>query len=118
MKIVILGGAGEHDEEMAFYVDGKLIKTVIIDGGLECPESVMDFMSEFHLKTTDAGITEMADLDRKPDVVTTNGRLCFESDEEYDAFIAANPNHVEDPDGDLYFPFPEVLTDEELKKYL
>lgn len=117
MKIVILGGHCEDGDEMAFYVDGKLIKTTVIDGGLDCPETVMDFMSEFHLKTTDAGITEMADLDRKPDVVTNKGRLCFESDEQYETFVAAHPNHVEDPEGDLYFPFPNILTDEELEKY-
>lgn len=118
MKIVILGGAGEDGDEMAFYVDSKLIKTTTINGGLGCPESVMDYMSEFHLSAKKAGITDVTVLDRKPDVVTDKGRLCFESDEEYDAYIAANPDHVEDPDGDLYFPFPEGLTDEELKKYL
>ena len=117
MRIEILGGYGEDGDEMAFYVDSKLIKTTVINGGLDSPETVMDFMTEFRLSAEAAGITDIADLDRKPDVVTNSGRLCFENDEQYDDFIAANPDHVEDPEGDMYFPFPEVLTDEELEKY-
>lgn len=98
MKIVILNGYGEDNAEMAFYVDGKLIKIATIDGSNECPESVLDFMHEFGLSPEDIGATELSDVVGEPDSVSCN--LLY--DEELG----------------VVKPFPEVLIDEILVEYL
>lgn len=98
MKIVILNGYGEHRDEMAFYIDGKLIKTAIINGSNDCPESILDFMHEFGLSPKDIGATELSDLEGEPDTITCNRLYDEEINEER--------------------PFPEVLTDDILAEYL
>lgn len=69
-QVIILNGLADHGQEMALYVDGKLVTTATIDGGNDCPETVNDYIAEFGVSVAATGITDIADLDKSPDVVT------------------------------------------------
>lgn len=69
--IVVLGGFGDHDAEMALYVNGKLVTTAEIDGGKDGHSGkVYDFLGEFDVSPKSAGITDIDVMDEDPDVVT------------------------------------------------
>lgn len=69
--IVVLAGYCDHGEEMALYVNGKLMATAEIDGGKDGHSGkVYDFLGEFDVSPKSAGITDIDVMDEDPDLVT------------------------------------------------
>jgi len=111
MEIVIIGGWGETGMEMAFYVDRKLKGIAEIDGTNDSPHSVNDFLYEFGLRAAETNITDPADLDKKPDIVTQDIPV-FTTEEEVELFKKAHPDVADKCKIGEDYPFAEDLTDD------
>ena len=79
MNIKIEGAYGEHGELMTLFCDNELVASVDIDGSNDCPESLLDYLNEFHVTPERLGtITlEQANADVTHESDLKNGTLVW-----------------------------------------